>query len=138
MLPPRTNSGDLALPAPGIVYRTIKQVFPTCRIFREVPRAAASEESGVDFVNMVIFCTKSDRPLTFRKSTRGDYFESEMREEFLRLEHEVPQSALLSGEGASVLHKNDTGALVALHEKSVLGHWTIMRTVMPAWVWERW
>ncbi|KAM4063066.1 spermine/spermidine synthase domain-containing protein [Hirsutella rhossiliensis] len=132
-------AGDLALPAPGIVFRTIKHVFPTCRIFREVPRDdVALKEVGVDFANMVIFCTKTSSPLTFRMPTQADHLQSAIRQEFLRLQHEIPQTELLSGDDASILRKNDTGALVAWHEQSALGHWAIMRTVLPAWVWERW
>lgn len=132
-------AGDLALPAPRIVFRTIKHVFPTCRVFREVPRDdAVFKTTGVDFANMVIFCTKTNVPLTFRKPRQTDHFQSAMRQEFLQLEHEVPQAELLSGDDVAILRKNDTSALEAWHEQSALGHWTVMRTVLPAWVWERW
>ncbi|EQK98301.1 spermine/spermidine synthase [Ophiocordyceps sinensis CO18] len=132
-------AGDLALPAPGIVFRTIKHVFPTCRVFREVPRdEVAFSRGGVDFTNMVIFCTKTSAPLTFRMPTRADHFQSAIRQEFMRLQHEIPQAELLSAGDAGILRNNDTSALVAWHDQSALGHWAIMRTVLPAWVWERW
>ncbi|POR34404.1 Polyamine aminopropyltransferase [Tolypocladium paradoxum] len=132
-------AGDLALPAPGIIYRTVKQVFPTCRIFREMPPdAEAIKEKGTDFTNMVIFCTRSAMPLTFRAPTTEDYLQSSAREEFLHLSNEIPQAEFLSGGDATILRKNDTSAVVKWHEQSAMGHWAVMRTALPAMVWEQW
>ncbi|RCI10193.1 hypothetical protein L249_8667 [Ophiocordyceps polyrhachis-furcata BCC 54312] len=134
-------AGDLLLPAPAVIFRTIKRVFPTCRVFREVPLdAKAIESDGADFANMVIFCTKSDAPLMFRKPTAADYLESLTRKQFLRLDHEMLEAEFLSTyeDDDTILRRNDTSAVEKWHEKSALGHWAVMRRMLPASVWERW
>ncbi|PNY27625.1 Polyamine aminopropyltransferase, partial [Tolypocladium capitatum] len=131
-------AGDLALPAPKIIYRTIKQVFATCRIFREMPPDAESiKDKGTDFTNMVIFCKKSATPLKFRAPTTKDYLQSSAREEFLHLKNEIPQATFLSGD-ATILRSNDTSVVARWHEQSAMGHWAVMRTALPAKVWEQW
>ncbi|KAG5978892.1 hypothetical protein E4U55_005804 [Claviceps digitariae] len=133
-------AGDLNLPAPKIVYRTIKQVFPTCRIFREMPPDVESIQTngGMDFTNMVIFCIKSPTGLLrFRRPTAADYLQSSAREEFLELSHEVAEGDML-GEGADIMRRNETDKVARWHDKSAMGHWRLMRTAIPAFVWERW
>lgn len=99
---------------------------------------AEAEQRGVDFTNMVIFCTKMASPLKFRDPTAGDCLNSPAREQFLHLRHEIPQAGFLSGDDAGILRSNDTSALARWHDQSTLGHWAIMRTAVPALVWERW
>jgi hypothetical protein len=41
-------------------------------------------------------------------------------------------------EGAGILRRNETERLVKWHEMSALGHWAVMRTVLPEEVWEAW
>jgi hypothetical protein len=137
---PQNYAGDLALPAPKIIYRTIKQIFPTCRIFRETPAdAEAVETKGMDFTNMVIFCKKSAAaPLKFRRPVTSDLLQSSARQEFLGLKNEIPETAMLVGEGEGILRRNDTEKLAKWHVSSALGHWALMRSAIPAIVWERW
>jgi hypothetical protein len=119
--------------------QTIRTVFPSCRIFREHPRDEAEvEKNGRDFTNMVIFCTKAQSAITFRKPTARDFLNSPSREAFLTLKHEVKDSDFMAGEGEGILTKNDTQKLVKWHEQSAIGHWTVMRTVVPSLVWENW
>lgn len=93
---------------------------------------------------MVIFCTKiADRPLTFRKLVPEDLLQSRTRPHFLPPRHEVRDEDFTADmskveESALVLRKNDTAALESWHEKSALGHWVVMRTVLPDFVWENW
>ncbi|KAG6032569.1 hypothetical protein E4U41_007211 [Claviceps citrina] len=135
-------AGDVNLPAPKIVYRTIRQVFPTCRIFREMPPDAEriKTDKGMDFTNMVIFCKKSStEPLTFRRPQAADYLHSSARREFLGLSHEVAEEDMMGGsEGAGIMRSNETGKVAKWHAKSAMGHWSLMRTAIPAFVWERW
>lgn len=132
-------AGDLNLPAPKIIYRTIKHVFPTCRIFREMPPDVESIQiKGMDFTNMVIFCKKSPaEALTFRRPTVADYLQSSARQEFLGLTHEVSEADML-GDGADIMRSNETDKVAKWHEKSAMGHWGLMRSAIPAFVWERW
>ncbi|KUI69193.1 Polyamine aminopropyltransferase [Cytospora mali] len=133
-------AGDFTLPPPKIVFKTIKEVFPSCRIFREQPRDdALVEEEKRDFTNMVIFCTKdADRPVAFRKATPADMLQSRTRQHFLVPKHEVFETDFTAGGEVGILRSNDTAALEKWHQKSGLGHWEVMRVVLPDFVWESW
>lgn len=132
-------AGDFSLPAPKLIYRTIKQVFPSCRIFRESARVDENVEKwGSDFTNLVIFCRKTTELITFRDAEKGDFLDSRAREHFLVPKIEVSESEVLGGDDSGLLFKNNTAKLVGWHEQSALGHWNIMRSVMPAKIWERW
>ncbi|KAH8884702.1 S-adenosyl-L-methionine-dependent methyltransferase [Thozetella sp. PMI_491] len=132
-------AGDFTLPPPKVVVETIREVFPSCRIFREHPRDEDEvEKTGRDFTNMVIFCTKTERRITFRKPTRRDLLNSPSRDSFLFPKHEVTDGHFLTGHDEGILRRNDTEKLVKWHEKSAVGHWNVMRNVLPPLVWENW
>ncbi|PVH83168.1 spermine/spermidine synthase [Cadophora sp. DSE1049] len=140
-------AGDLLLPSARIIVQTILSIFPTCRIFREsaqpTPEQVASD--GRDFINMVIFCTNSPsspsskNKLTFRAPTQKDFLGSRARQAFLLPVHEVDYSAFEVQEGDGwLLYRNATERFRGWQEKSAGGHWSVMRTVIPAGVWENW
>ncbi|KPM42562.1 hypothetical protein AK830_g3961 [Neonectria ditissima] len=132
-------AGDFGAATPKMIIRTITYVFPSCRVFREAPRVETVVEAwGSDFINMVIFCQKTAGELAFRQPVRGDYHESRSRHVFLEPRHEIPESVWLEGKDKSILAKNNTAKVTKLHQKSAVGHWTIMRTVIPAKIWELW
>lgn len=159
---PQNYAGDFTLPPPKIVVHTIRQVFPSCRIYRENPRDDAEvAREGRDFTNMVIFCVKSSSGglLTFRDVRPADFLQSKTRPHFLPPRHEVRDEdyfATTGEEGGKaggkekgereegevevvpILRRNDTKALESYHETSALGHWVVMRTVVPDFVWENW
>lgn len=122
-----------------MVIRTIRQVFPSCRVFRENARDEdAVEKEGRDFTNMVIFCTKQQSKLTFRNPVEGDMLKTHSRKAYLMPKHEVLDEDFIGIENASIIRRNDTQELVKHHEKSALGHWSVMRFVLPAKIWESW
>ncbi|KAF4976675.1 hypothetical protein FZEAL_6689 [Fusarium zealandicum] len=132
-------AGDFGLPAPQMIYRTIKQVFPSCRIFRESPRDDANVEKwGSDFTNMVIFCRKTPGEITFRRPVPTDFLRSRTRQALLLPQHEVPEQEFLAGDDTDVLTKNRTGKVTKWHQHSAAGHWKIMRSVLPDTIWEQW
>ncbi|EEU40485.1 uncharacterized protein NECHADRAFT_32447 [Fusarium vanettenii 77-13-4] len=132
-------AGDFGLPAPQLIYRTIKQIFPSCRIFRESPREEANVERwGSDFTNMVIFCRKTPGDITFRRPVPSDFLRSRARQAFLAPQHEVREQEFLDSEDTDVLAKNRTGKVTKWHQKSAAGHWKIMRSVLPSKIWEQW
>lgn len=136
---PQNYAGDFTLPAPQIIVRTITEVFPTCRIFRESPADAAAIETGAaDFTNMVIFCKKTTTPLKFRRAIDRDFLHSLARREFLEPKHEIQLADFLAGEDTGMLRKNNTASFEKWHQTSARGHWAVMRTVLPASIWERW
>ena len=118
---------------------TIRDIFPSCRIFREHARddeMVARDNS--DFTNMVIFCTKQTKPISFRDPTQRDMLNSPSRQAYLVPKHEVLEKEFLAGQDDGIVRKNDTEKLVKWHEKSALGHWKVMRMVLPAEVWVSW
>lgn len=149
-------AGDLALPGPRAIVRTINVVFPSCRIFREFPAedpisVAANAGTSSDFTNMVIFCKKKAGALTFRAATERDMLNSYARREFLEPKYEMDVVEFLGAgeeEGekekqkekkhGAILRQNDTAIVTKSHETSARGHWSIMRRVLPGVVWEKW
>jgi hypothetical protein len=122
-----------------MIVRTIKVVFPSCRIFREDD--ATGQEVKYDFTNMVIFCKKTtSTPLSFRNPIKADFLGSKARESFLLPVHEV-DTRIFEVEDASaaqILRAGNTAAIEAYSLQSAVGHWKIMRTVIPAVIWENW
>lgn len=122
-----------------MVIQTILSVFPSCRIFRESepPTEEAVRESGQDFTNVVIFCKKSDTPVTFRSPVAGDFLRSRARDMFLVPKHEVTIEDF-KAEDVGLLMGNGTAELEAGQGVSAVGHWEVMRTVIPPKIWELW
>jgi hypothetical protein len=87
---------------------------------------------------MVIFCTKLSTGVEFRDVREGDLLNSPSREQFLVPKHEVLEGDFLVGTEEGVLTKNDTGKLEKWHKTSAVGHWGVMRSVLPNEVWENW
>ncbi|KAJ9612422.1 hypothetical protein H2200_004019 [Cladophialophora chaetospira] len=128
-------AGDLAMPAASIIYRTITSVFPSCRVFRE-DEAPAPGVKPEDFTNMVFFCRKDGKPVNFRKPVTADFLGSSARQEYLLPRHEImPDEFVREG---SVLRSGKTKELEKWQAQSAIGHWKVMRTVLPDAVWENW
>lgn len=128
-------AGDLSLPSTQMILNTIHTVFPSCRIFRE---SARSSSDDTDFINMVVFCTKSaGKKITFKKPTEADFGGS-----LSRRQHLVPKDELevkfVFDKGAKVLKRGETQELESHQRRGALSHWHIMRTVLDAGVWENW
>lgn len=134
-------AGDLSLPSASHVIRTIFSVFRVCRIFREALPEEASSEKTEDFTNMVIFCThpsSENQPLTFRQPTLADYLESGARQQYLFPKPELEIKKEVFELEGPVLKRGQTRQLERWHRRSAVGHWRIMRTVLPDAVWENW
>ncbi|KAI9729817.1 MAG: hypothetical protein M1834_006565 [Cirrosporium novae-zelandiae] len=132
-------AGDLLLPSASIVVKTITSVFPTCRIFRE---SAASEDKNLvhDFTNLVIFCTNSRKRFSFRLPGPDDFLGSGARQAFLLPRYEVPLSKFNLNElsDSDILRMDHTYHLASSQMYSAVGHWNLMRTVLPSSIWENW
>ncbi|KAI4244242.1 MAG: hypothetical protein LQ352_006870 [Teloschistes flavicans] len=150
-------AGDLNLPTAARVVRTVLEVFPTCRLFREEPApttTATTKNAGrratlPDFTNMVLFCRKVPGAFTFRKPTEADYLGSGAREYALLPRHEVDSSSFfppsaenVEGEGEEdvIIRKKNTRRkeVEKAQLESAMGHWGVMRSVLPDAVWENW
>lgn len=112
-------------------------MFPTCRVFRE---SAASEDT-LNFTNMVVYCKKNAAtPLSFRAPTQADYLRSKSRESYLVPKNEVELSTFDHTDkvGRRILVAKETEGLRRFQDQAAIAHWKIMRTVLPAAVWEYW
>ena len=64
-----------------IVFNTVASVFTNCKAYRDQPPSA--DDTMVDFVNMVIFCTKASEPWNFREPVDADFLGSQLRRLYL-------------------------------------------------------
>jgi hypothetical protein len=112
---------------------------------------------------MVIFCTKplssnppsttaaSEKQITFRKPVEKDFLGSNARRAYLMPKWEIGAEELKEmgglGKGGKekeermeldILRKNDTDRLMDWQVKSAVGHWGVMRGVLPGGVWIDW
>ena len=137
--------------------RRITTIFPSCRLFREeeAPLFDTPSSSPVvqDFTNLVIFCRKTTEAFTFREPTDADTLGSLARKHYLLPKHEVPIETFMSERETESKAEDEEswmgwmeamgigrrkGLLERYQEQSALGHWWIMRRVLPAVVWESW
>ncbi|KAI1319408.1 spermine/spermidine synthase [Xylariaceae sp. FL0255] len=127
-------AADFTLPPLGIVVNTVKDIFPSCRIFREnePPSVETVAEVGRDFDNVMIFCTKATGEVTFREPKEADYLQSLSRRSFLVPKYEVTKSVDFA------FRANNTVKDPRWHDESALRHWDIMRTVIPGNIWNMW
>ncbi|KAI1166221.1 spermine/spermidine synthase [Nemania serpens] len=133
-------AGDFTLPPLSIVINTIRDIFPSCRIFREnePPSKDKVEEARHDFDNVMIYCVKTNDKITFRKPVEADYLQSISRRQFLVPQHEVSLSAFSTRDEVGILRANETGKLARWHDQSAIRHWEVIRTVMPSEIWNQW
>ncbi|KAH6610606.1 hypothetical protein Trco_000626 [Trichoderma cornu-damae] len=134
-------AGDLLLPAPKAIVRTILHKFPSCRLFRENPvNDIAVAQTGSDFTNMIIFCRKTKGALTFRRPVKEDYLNSPSRESFLSPRNEIlPRDLFSTGKDEeAILRRNETDKVEEGQQANAAGHWAVMRKGLPASFWERW
>ncbi|KAK6365251.1 hypothetical protein LTS17_011484 [Exophiala oligosperma] len=132
-------AGDISMPSSSIVYKTITSVFGSCRVFREdeAPAAGQKKDGGDDFTNMVFFCRKHEGlPVTFRKPVETDFLGSGTRKEYMIPKHEMIPGTF--DHNVEILTSGKTKVMEKYHAKSSIGHWKVMRTVLPDVVWEMW
>lgn len=134
-------AGNLALPSTSMIYRTIREIFPSCRVFREDEQVAVEDTYTAmpeqpDLTNIVFICTRASTPVTFRTAVEADYLGSPSRRSYLIPKHEVaPSHFEPRGE---LLTSRNIKTLQAQQLQSAIGHWKLMRTVLPDGVWNAW
>lgn len=90
---------------------------------------------------MVIFCRKSVENFTFRKPVEADYLGSQFRKYEMQPKHEIDTALFnkrIEDGKIEILKREDTKRLEAFHRKSAVGHWRVMRTVLPDEIWNNW
>ncbi|KAA8892898.1 S-adenosyl-L-methionine-dependent methyltransferase [Sphaerosporella brunnea] len=132
-------AGDLKLQAARSIIETVRAVFNNCRVFREEMPSEDVAAAAVDFTNMVVFCTKAKTPYQFRAPKQEDFLGSYARQRFLvpRYEIDLEKYWAASGQGDyMVLDESNISTLDAWQKLSAVGHWGVIRTVVPDGVWE--
>ncbi|DAA77214.1 TPA_exp: Spermine/spermidine synthase family protein [Trichophyton benhamiae CBS 112371] len=132
-------AGDIALPLAGLVVRAITSTFPSCRIFRD-NKPLPGSSSRRDLTNMTIFCKKTPGTIKFRIPQPEDYLGTYSRKENLipRLEFS-PGSFARDAEGREdALGPSVPKELEYWQFQGAIGHWHVMRGVLPDTVWEKW
>ncbi|KAL8780721.1 MAG: hypothetical protein Q9213_006334 [Squamulea squamosa] len=129
-------AGDLRLRFASLVVQTVLSVFPACRLFRE--DVGPKEDTDTDFTNLVMFCRRAGGSFSFRQPTYADFLGSQARQYHLLPQHEVNRDLLLNRHRQGVIRKNNTQDLAKAQMNSALGHWKVMRSVLPDAVWENW
>ena len=87
---------------------------------------------------MVLFCRLSTHAIEFRDPLEADYLGSQTRRESLVPEHEIAAGYFDERHGSEVIRVADVKRLERTQLEGAVGHWKVMRTVMPAKVWETW
>ncbi|KAF5333504.1 hypothetical protein D9611_002580 [Ephemerocybe angulata] len=130
-------AGIIESEASSLVVNTLLDAFGQCRGFHDMFNEFSRDKYKTEFINMVLICTPSSAPLTFRKGRASDYLGSYLRQHVL--------SSLESREIDLNIIRDDTGAHVLTDTNNPLGplqdkqgghHWEVMREVLPDFHWE--
>jgi hypothetical protein len=93
---------------------------------------------------MVVYCIKTPTEIEFRLPTNDDYLNSMARRQFLPPDEGLEiKLGELGGTDRKwtqydILARGNESLVEEHHGPSAMRHWRIMRTVLPAAVWENW
>jgi hypothetical protein len=93
---------------------------------------------------MVVYCVKTPTEIEWRLTTNEDYLGSIARRQFLPPDEGMEIKLVDIGPGdrrwtqQDILTRGNTSVIEDFHPEAAMKHWRIMRTVMPAAVWENW
>ena len=82
---------------------------------------------------MVMFCRLNNDPIEFRDPVEADFLGSGSRRRSLLPEHEVLRDYVPAD---NIITNADVGGLIDSRLVDAVGHWKLMRTVLPPKVWE--
>ncbi len=119
-------AGDLSSPAVESVFATLANQFSFCRSFRD-----QKADSGHQYANLVTFC--SNLLVTFRRAEKQDFLGSLSRLEYLSPTYQVN---LQDKADAQILESGEV--LDRMQHPMAIGHWYLMRKLLPSRVWENW
>ncbi|KAL8866737.1 MAG: hypothetical protein Q9174_006116 [Haloplaca sp. 1 TL-2023] len=146
-------AGDPLLPTFPPILRTILSAFPSCRFYREEPLPPPSPSAPpptTDFTNLVAFCRWYPGPITFRPPVETDFLNTGARKWYLLPKYEVLAEDILMKDGkgkgggerkdviSTRMGRKARNELEKWQIKGAIGHWGVMRGVLPAPVWENW
>ncbi|QIW95673.1 hypothetical protein AMS68_001191 [Peltaster fructicola] len=126
-------AGDLNMPLTAKVLNTIDLAFDQqCEVYSD--EAARKDGSVEPFSNFIVFCRNTPGEISFREPKASDYLGSISKRSYLlpKPDQRIAKSWSVHGE----LHAKDLGRWRSAQEQSATKHWRVMRTVLPAKVWE--
>lgn len=128
-------AGDLHHPLTALVLNTLDLAFDRqCEIYGDDP---PQRHETISFNNFVVFCRNTPGPLAFREPTEADFQGS-----LIRKEHLVPKAAqridfpARAEQSKDLLVDRDLRKWHKAQVDNAMRHWQVMRTVLPARVWE--
>lgn len=128
-------AGQIDDPLTRLVLNTIDMTFDRqCEIYGDDPPA---NENQASFNNFIVFCRNTAGPIRFRKPTAADFQDS-----LIRKDHLLPKPAqriefpARAHQSEAVLDSKDLLKWRKSQAESAKRHWQVMRTVLPAAVWE--
>jgi len=122
-----------------LVVNTLERSFVQCRAFHDMFDELPDEKYDTEFINMVIFCTRSSATLTFRQTRRTDWLGSPLRRHVLKnlATREINLSSIRDAPGSNRYILTDkNNPLGILQDKQGSHHWQVMREVLPDIHWE--
>ncbi|KAH7887557.1 hypothetical protein F5I97DRAFT_1861277 [Phlebopus sp. FC_14] len=139
-------AGKLASKSSRAIITTLLAAFGQCRTFHDLlePANIPDYQLYASFLNMVVFCSTSLSPLSFRPSVDTDYLHSYLRHRILSSldQREISLSHVSDMMGWSEERKEtfvltDTNnRLDQWQQEEALKHWKVMREILPDVVWE--
>ncbi|KAI9056518.1 hypothetical protein FKP32DRAFT_1670308 [Trametes sanguinea] len=135
-------AGTLESDSGKAIVQTLYKSFPNCRAFYDADTIDPSHNITTEFVNWVVFCTPSSETVEFRKPVEADYLGSYLRRHvFSKLpEREVDMAVVLKtipeDKRERYLLKDAGNPLGEWQQMEAIGHWKIMRGVLPDVFWE--
>ena len=90
---------------------------------------------------MVMFCRKAPEAFTFRDPVESDFLGSPARRQHLKPRYEIPAGYLKRAKqhkGEILRRGQISREMQESTVASAVGHWYLMRTVLPDMVWEKW
>ncbi|KAF8913768.1 spermine/spermidine synthase [Gymnopilus junonius] len=132
-------AGILRSTSSRLIINTLERSFRHCRAFHDLFEPLSEEKYDSEFINMVIFCTKSHSSLTFRKTRKSDWLGSPLRRHVLQSmeAREVDLKTIRDTRGDDRYILTDShNPLGALQKKQGNHHWLVMRDVLPDIHWE--
>lgn len=130
-------AGDLDMPLTVKVLNTIDLAFDRqCAVYSD--EAARKDGSIEPFSNFIVFCRNTPGQITFREPKSSDYLGSLSKRSYLlpKSDQRVAKTWLGKDTAGDVLLAKDINKWKRAQEQSAMKHWRIMRTVLPARIWE--
>ncbi|PPQ63423.1 hypothetical protein CVT24_004933 [Panaeolus cyanescens] len=119
-------AGVLSSLSSRLVVSTLEKAFGQCRAFHDMFDEFPEEKYATEFINMVIFCSQSPAPLTFRNSKRSDWLGSPLRRHVLQSlnDREVNLSLIRETPGDErYIITDNNNPLGPLQEQQGAHHW---------------